>query len=118
MLATPLTYRIVAALKRAEHENYYDCDTLHAVLAARIRQRARMQTDRWIQLDAHKKARPQLSWGRAVDASLQLASVLVNIHVNGSVGSRTKSCRMPESIRSTPRRNVSPETGPRLVPVP
>jgi uncharacterized integral membrane protein (TIGR00697 family) len=26
-LATPLTYRIVAALKRAEHEDYYDRDT-------------------------------------------------------------------------------------------
>ena len=27
VLATPLTYRIVAALKRAEHEDYYDRDT-------------------------------------------------------------------------------------------
>jgi len=27
ILATPLTYRIVAALKRAEHEDYYDRDT-------------------------------------------------------------------------------------------
>ena len=27
ILATPLTYRIVAALKRAEHEDYYDRGT-------------------------------------------------------------------------------------------
>jgi len=27
ILATPLTYRVVAALKRAEHEDYYDRDT-------------------------------------------------------------------------------------------
>ena len=27
VLATPLTYKIVAALKRAEHEDYYDRDT-------------------------------------------------------------------------------------------
>jgi len=27
VLATPLTYRVVAALKRAEHEDYYDRDT-------------------------------------------------------------------------------------------
>ena len=27
VLATPLTYRIVAAIKRAENEDYYDYDT-------------------------------------------------------------------------------------------
>jgi uncharacterized PurR-regulated membrane protein YhhQ (DUF165 family) len=27
VLATPLTYKIVAALKRAEHEDYFDRDT-------------------------------------------------------------------------------------------
>jgi uncharacterized PurR-regulated membrane protein YhhQ (DUF165 family) len=27
VLATPLTYRVVAALKRAENEDYYDRDT-------------------------------------------------------------------------------------------
>ena len=27
VLATPLTYKIVAALKRTEHEDYYDRDT-------------------------------------------------------------------------------------------
>ncbi len=27
VVATPLTYRIVAALKRAEHEDYFDRDT-------------------------------------------------------------------------------------------
>ena len=27
MLATPLTYKVVGFLKRAEHEDYYDIDT-------------------------------------------------------------------------------------------
>ena len=27
MIATPLTYRVVGFLKRAEHEDYYDRDT-------------------------------------------------------------------------------------------
>jgi len=27
VLATPLTYRVVAALKRAEHEDYFDRNT-------------------------------------------------------------------------------------------
>ena len=34
VVATPVTYRVVDALKRAEHEDYFDRDTeLHAVLA-------------------------------------------------------------------------------------
>ena len=36
VLATPLTYRIVAALKRAEHEDYYDRDTRFTPFSLRV----------------------------------------------------------------------------------
>ncbi len=41
VLATPLTYRIVAALKRAEHEDYYDRDTRFTPFSLRVEPPAR-----------------------------------------------------------------------------
>ena len=36
VLATPLTYRIVAFLKRVEHEDYYDRDTDFTPFSLRV----------------------------------------------------------------------------------